>query len=62
VQTRTCVCNHNNNECNSINNMVNFIHFLHASTESQLLETIRSIHALVPQSAGILICTGFKPV
>ena len=31
--------------------MVNFIHFLHASTESQLLETIRSIHALVPQSA-----------
>ena len=43
-------CEEIKNECNSMNNMVNFIHALHDSTESQLKETIKAIHALVPQT------------
>lgn len=48
--TRMSMCNQTIHECSSLNNMLNFIHFLHDSTESQLLQTIRSIHTLVPQS------------
>ncbi|CAC5370307.1 unnamed protein product [Mytilus coruscus] len=47
---RMSFCFDNNNECSTVNSMVNFIHSLHDSTESQLFETIKAIHTLVPQT------------
>lgn len=47
---RMSFCIDNSNDCSNINSMVNFIHSLHDSTESQLFETIKAIHTLVPQT------------
>lgn len=44
------LCPHDSANCYALNNMVNFIRHLHDSTETQLSETIKAIHTLVPQT------------
>jgi len=49
-------CNNLTTNCHTMNSMINFIHSLHVSTETQLVETIKAIRTLIPQT-GILTKT-----
>ena len=49
-QVSLCTKDSHIQDCQHVNSMVTFIHHLHASMETDLLDTISSIHTLVPQT------------